>query len=117
MEIVLLSALIVLNGLFAMSEIALVTARKARMQKLLDQGDRAAKEVSMAKVFVADVLSKAADSAIQLCGARGYSCDTVLEWIYRYARAARILDGASEVHRMVLARAYAKDGDGFWRWG
>jgi len=42
MEIVLLSALIVLNGLFAMSEIALVTARKARMQKLVDQGDRAA---------------------------------------------------------------------------
>ncbi len=42
MEIVLLSALIILNGLFAMSEIALVTARKARMQKLVDQGDRAA---------------------------------------------------------------------------
>ena len=42
MEIVLLSVLIILNGLFAMSEIALVTARKARMQKLVDQGDRAA---------------------------------------------------------------------------
>lgn len=42
MEIALLSALIVLNGLFAMSEIALVTARKPRMQKLVDQGDRAA---------------------------------------------------------------------------
>ena len=83
----------------------------------IDQGDRASKEVSMAKVFVADVLCKAADSAIQLCGARGYSCDTVLEWIYRYARASRILDGASEVHRMVLARAYTKDGDGFWHWG
>ncbi len=83
----------------------------------LDQGDRAAKEISMAKVFVADLLNKAADSAIQLCGARGYSADTVLEWIYRYARAARIIDGASEVHRMVLAGAYQKDGDGFWRWG
>jgi acyl-CoA dehydrogenase len=83
----------------------------------LDQGDRAQKEISMAKVFVADLLNKAADSAIQFCGARGYSADTVLEWIYRYARSARILDGASEVHRMVLARAYQKDGDQFWRWG
>ncbi len=42
MEIVVLLALIVLNGLFAMSEIALVTARKARLQKLIDEGDRRA---------------------------------------------------------------------------
>lgn len=42
MEIALLFALILLNGLFAMSEIALVTARKARLQKLVDEGDGAA---------------------------------------------------------------------------
>ncbi|WP_127999532.1 hemolysin family protein [Piscinibacter defluvii] len=42
MEIALLLCLILLNGAFAMSEIALVTARKARMQKLVDEGDRAA---------------------------------------------------------------------------
>jgi putative hemolysin len=42
MEIAILFALIVLNGLFAMSEISLVTARKARMQKLVDEGDGAA---------------------------------------------------------------------------
>lgn len=42
MEIAILFALIVLNGLFAMSEISLVTARKARMQKLIDDGDSAA---------------------------------------------------------------------------
>lgn len=42
MEIAILFALIVLNGLFAMSEIALVTARKARLQKLIDEGDQAA---------------------------------------------------------------------------
>ncbi|MCU0931492.1 MAG: hemolysin family protein, partial [Serpentinimonas sp.] len=42
MEIAVLVGLIVLNGLFAMSEIALVTARKARLQKLVDKGDKAA---------------------------------------------------------------------------
>jgi putative hemolysin len=42
MEVAILFALIFLNGLFAMSEIALVTARKARMQKLVDEGDHAA---------------------------------------------------------------------------
>ncbi len=83
----------------------------------LDQGDYARKEVSMAKIHVADTLHKAADTAIQLNGARGYSKDTIAEWIYRYARCARIVDGASEVHKMVLARFYAKEGDGFWSWG
>ena len=42
MEILLLASLIVLNGLFAMSEIALVTARRARLAKLAAEGDRAA---------------------------------------------------------------------------
>ncbi|MEC7122705.1 MAG: acyl-CoA dehydrogenase family protein [Pseudomonadota bacterium] len=83
----------------------------------LDQGDFARQEVSMAKIHVADTLHKAVDTAIQLNGARGYSKDTVLEWIYRYARQARLVDGASEVHKMVLARLYRRDGADFWRWG
>ena len=42
MEILLLTALIVLNGVFAMSEIALVTARRARLARLADEGDASA---------------------------------------------------------------------------
>lgn len=82
----------------------------------LDQGDFARKEVSMAKVVVAEALHKAVDTAIQLNGARGYSKDTPLEWIYRYARQARLVDGASEVHKMVLARLLMSEGDQFWQW-
>ena len=84
---------------------------------MLDQGDYARKEVSMAKVQVADTLHRAADTCIQLNGARGYSKDTILEWVYRYARQARLVDGADEVHKMVLARFYAKEGSDFWAWG
>jgi acyl-CoA dehydrogenase len=83
----------------------------------LDQGDFARKEVSMAKVAVADVLHKAVDTAIQLMGAKGYSGDTPLEWMYRYARCARLVDGASEVHKMVLARNLIAEGMDFWQWG
>ncbi len=82
----------------------------------LDRGDFARKEISMAKITVADTLQRAADTAIQLCGARGYSKDTVLEWIYRYARQARLVDGASEVHKTVLARLLIDERDDFWRW-
>jgi acyl-CoA dehydrogenase len=83
----------------------------------LDRGEKAQKEISMAKIHVADTLNRAADVGVQLCGARGYSKDTVLEWIYRYARCAKLVDGASEVHKMVLARSLAKEGNDFWRWG
>ena len=95
-------------------EIARLLVMKAAWK--LDAGDFARKEVSMAKVHVADTLHKAVDTAIQLCGARGYSKDTVLEWIYRYARQAKLVDGASEVHKMVLSGVYLKEGDGFWGW-
>jgi len=83
----------------------------------LDQGNYARTEVSMAKVHCANMLHKVVDTAIQLNGARGYSKDTPLEWIYRYARQARILDGADEVHKMVLANAYRSEGRDFWSWG
>jgi acyl-CoA dehydrogenase len=83
---------------------------------LLDKGDFARKEISMAKVHVADTLTLCADTAIQLCGARGYSKDTPLEWIYRYARQARLVDGATEVHQQVLARHFMEERGDFWRW-
>jgi acyl-CoA dehydrogenase len=82
----------------------------------LDAGDFARKEISMAKIVVADALHRAADTGIQLCGARGYSKDTALEWIYRYARQARLVDGASEVHKGVLARYLQDERDAFWKW-
>jgi len=84
---------------------------------MLDQGDFARKQVSMAKVAVADTLHKAVDTAIQLCGARGYSKDTPLEWIYRYARQARLVDGASEVHKMVFSKNLLAERTDFWHWG
>ena len=82
----------------------------------LDQGDFARQDVSMAKIHVSETLHNAVDTAIQLCGARGYSKDTPLEWMYRYARQARLVDGASEVHKMVLARLYMEEQHDFWSW-
>jgi putative hemolysin len=43
MEIAILFGLIILNGIFAMSEVALITARKARLMKLAEAGDGSAK--------------------------------------------------------------------------
>ncbi|MBV9655526.1 MAG: acyl-CoA dehydrogenase family protein [Acetobacteraceae bacterium] len=107
------------QGLLGQAAMDIDTGRLLTMRAawLLDQGQKARKEISMAKVVVADALHRAADTALQLLGARGYSKDTPVEWIYRYARQARLVDGASEVHRNVLAAALLKERDGFWSWG
>ncbi|HEX2510900.1 MAG TPA: acyl-CoA dehydrogenase family protein [Microvirga sp.] len=105
---------LMLGGLSMEIEVGRLLVMKAAWE--LDRGGFARKEVSMAKVQVANVLHRAADVAIQINGARGYSKDTVLEWIYRYARQARLVDGADEVHRMVLNRFLDEEGSDFWRW-
>ena len=105
---------LMLGDLAMQIEVGRMLVMKAAWE--LDQGSFARKEVSMAKIHVANVLHKAADTAIQINGARGYSKDTPLEWIYRYARQARLVDGADEVHKMVLDRTLGGEGRDFWKW-
>ncbi len=71
---------------------------------LLLQGERARRETSICKVFVAESVGRVLDRAIQICGGSGISRDLPLSAWYETARAFRIYDGASEVHRMVIAR-------------
>ncbi|WP_298961425.1 acyl-CoA dehydrogenase family protein [uncultured Methylobacterium sp.] len=108
------SVQLMLGGLAMDIEIGRLLVMRAAWE--LDQGRYARKEVSMAKIHVANTLHKAADLGIQINGARGYSKDTVLEWIYRYARQARLVDGADEVHRMVINRELQAEGAAFFSW-
>ena len=71
---------------------------------LLDGGDKARHETSMAKVFVAETVNRVIDRAVQICGAHGISEDWPLAMLYREHRAFRIYDGPSEVHRMSVGR-------------
>ncbi len=108
------SVQVMLGDLAMQIEIGRLLVMKAAWE--IDRGGYAQKEVSMAKIHVANLLHKAADVSIQINGARGYSKDTVLEWIYRYARQARLVDGADEVHKMLLNRHLEKEGHDFYRW-
>ena len=108
------SVQVMLGDLAMQIEVGRLLVMKAAWE--IDRGGFAQKEVSMAKIHVANLVHKAADVSIQINGARGYSKDTVLEWIYRYARQARLVDGADEVHKMVLNRHLAQQGRDFWRW-
>lgn len=75
---------------------------------LLEQGERAQQETSMTKIFVAETVNRVLDRAIQICGGMGISRDLPLSGWYEEARAFRIYDGPSEVHRMVVAKQVIK---------
>lgn len=70
----------------------------------------------MAKIHVANLLHRSADTTLQINGARGYSKDTAVEWIYRYARLARLVDGADEVHKMMLNNYLTDEAGEFLGW-
>lgn len=65
-------------------------------------------QVSMIKTFVAETLNEVVDNALQSHGGWGYTDDFPFARWYRDARAARIYDGPSEVHRMLVARELFK---------
>jgi acyl-CoA dehydrogenase len=73
--------------------------------KIDTQGSSAARtDVSRIKVFGAQMLYDVVDRALQLHGGLGFSTDMPLEAMYRFARHARFVDGADEVHRESIAR-------------
>jgi len=78
--------------------------------KMDREGAHAAREeISLLKFFVADVLQKTVDRAVQAHGALGITDDTPLAAFYRFERAARIYDGADEVHKATVAKRILRD--------
>ena len=70
-----------------------------------NQGFHAARDqVSIIKFYVADVMMRLIDRAIQVHGALGITSDTLLAHYYVHERGARIYDGPDEVHKMVVSR-------------
>jgi alkylation response protein AidB-like acyl-CoA dehydrogenase len=70
-----------------------------------NKGFQAARDqVSLIKFYVANVMLRVVDRAIQLHGALGITSDTVLAFYYVHERGARIYDGPDEVHKMVVAK-------------
>lgn len=74
----------------------------------MDQGDEARKEVSLIKLYGARVLNRVVDRVMQVVGMNSLTSELPFEGLFREARAARIYDGADEVHRMVIARNVTK---------
>jgi len=78
--------------------------------KIDNEGVYAAREeISLVKFYVAGVLNRVLDHAVQTHGALGLTDDTPLAALWRHERAARIYDGPDEVHKSVVARRILKN--------
>lgn len=71
-------------------------------------------ENGIAKVFLANMVQKVVDTALQLHGALGFSLDTPLASWYTHIRSQRLVDGPDEVHKWItgknVIKAFKKDG-------
>ena len=80
----------------------------------IDSGDEGRGAISMLKVQASEMLGRVVDRAVQIYGGAGYCRDLPIERYYRDARIARIYDGTSEIHRMVMARQMMKGDVGLF---
>ena len=67
------------------------------------------KEASMAKLFASEMAERVCSDAIQIHGGYGYVSDFPVERIYRDVRVCQIYEGASDIQRLVIARAVTTD--------
>lgn len=81
--------------------------------KMEKYGNKVARQdVSMIKFFTANVMQDVIDKALQVHGGLGMTDDIIIPFFYRHERAARIYDGADEVHKVSLARRILKEYEG-----
>ena len=69
-----------------------------------ENGERITRKAAGAKLFASEMLCRAADSAVQIFGGMGWMRECVVERIYRDVRINRIVEGTSEIMRMIIAR-------------
>jgi alkylation response protein AidB-like acyl-CoA dehydrogenase len=78
--------------------------------KIDNEGAKAARhDISMIKFMVANTMQRVVDRALQVHGGLGMTDDTILAFFFRHERAARIYDGADEVHKVSLAKRILRE--------
>ncbi len=102
----------IVQAWIAESAAAIQAARLAVLHaawKMEQAGHKAARtEISLIKFQVANTMMAVIDRALQVHGGLGMTDDTILAFFYRHERAARIYDGADEVHKISVAKQILK---------
>lgn len=73
--------------------------------QLKDGGCAYTQEASMAKLYASETAMRAADAAVQIHGGYGYTKDFDVERYFRDAKSTELVEGTSQVQRLVIARS------------
>jgi alkylation response protein AidB-like acyl-CoA dehydrogenase len=87
----------------------LLTYRAAWLRDV--KGQSTTKEVAMAKMMATESAQQVIDAAVQMFGGLGVKRGHIAESLYREIRALRIYEGATEVQKLIIARALVKASD------
>jgi acyl-CoA dehydrogenase len=95
----------------SLSEIEIETSRLLiwKCAWALDQGQRAGRESSIAKAYVAEAVGRILDRSVQMCGGLGVSGELMLSRLASEVRPFRIYDGPTETHLWAIARRAVRD--------
>ncbi len=75
----------------------------------LDAGTARRRDAAMVKLFATEMAGRVADRMLQVHGGAGYSKSLPLELIYRDVRVQRIIEGKSEIQRMIIAKSLLRE--------
>ncbi len=84
------------------TEIELTRSMLYRVAKLRDKGIRCVKEISMIKLYAAQMAMRLTNMAVQIHGGYGYSSDFIVERLFRDAKLMQIGEGTDEIQKMVI---------------
>jgi butyryl-CoA dehydrogenase len=74
-----------------------------------DQGLHFEKQAAMAKLYTSEMCGRVADKAVQIHGGYGYTQEYGVERLFREAKLFEIVEGTSEIQRLVIANHLLKE--------
>ena len=88
----------------SLTELYAATVMTLQVAAEIDSGAKVPQKSAMTKYFASEMVGRVADRALQVLGGTGYMKEMPVERIYRFARLQRIVDGTSEIMKMLIAR-------------
>jgi len=82
--------------------------------KAEEEGKARRRDSAMVKLFATEMAGRVADRMLQVHGGAGYAKETGIERIYRDVRVQRIIEGTSEIQRMLIAKSLLYEAGMVW---